>query len=180
MVRSEAEVAIRRPTAESCSGEMMQVDFSDGSKAYLEQTCHHPPITSYYLDGPESLYKLWGFTEFGVKFGYNKSLSMPVCLFLCLCGRVGRSYVRPSLCSNSNERFNGSLSFPERMRTAISVCQCRKSMHASSYMSVDTWKCTVYASFWVVVGSVSVKGVRRYHECAPAKTVGIFSRCFSL
>jgi len=53
-------------------GETLQVDFSDGSKAYLEQTCHHPPITSFKLDGPQGLYDFWGFTEFGVKFGYNR------------------------------------------------------------------------------------------------------------
>lgn len=53
-------------------GETLQVDFSDGSKAYLEQTCHHPPISSFKLDGPQGLYDFWGFTEFGVKFGYNR------------------------------------------------------------------------------------------------------------
>lgn len=53
-------------------GETLQVDFSDGSKAYLEQTCHHPPITSLCLDSPQGLYDFWGFIEFGVKFGYNR------------------------------------------------------------------------------------------------------------
>ena len=42
-----------------CSGETLQVDFSDGSKGYLEQTCHHPPITSFKLDGPQSQYEYW-------------------------------------------------------------------------------------------------------------------------
>jgi hypothetical protein len=53
-------------------GETLQVDFSDGSKAYLEQTCHHPPITSFQLDHPQGLYEFFGFIEFGAGFGYNK------------------------------------------------------------------------------------------------------------
>eukprot|EP00960_Hanusia_phi_P033181 750326-Hanusia_phi.AAC.3 len=53
-------------------GETLQVEYSDGSKAYLEQTCHHPPITSFLLVGPGEVYKYSGFTEFGVGFGYNK------------------------------------------------------------------------------------------------------------
>jgi hypothetical protein len=34
-------------------GETLQVDFSDGSKLYMEQTCHHPPVSSFYLRAPD-------------------------------------------------------------------------------------------------------------------------------
>ena len=54
-------------------GETLQVEYSDGSKAYCEQTCHHPPITSFKLDSPPGAgYEFWGFTEFGAGFGYNR------------------------------------------------------------------------------------------------------------
>jgi hypothetical protein len=34
-------------------GETLQVDFTDGSKLYMEQTCHHPPVSSFYLRSPD-------------------------------------------------------------------------------------------------------------------------------
>jgi hypothetical protein len=55
-VRVRVRACVR---ARAYAGETLQVDFSDGSKGYLEQTCHHPPITSFKLDGPQSLYEYW-------------------------------------------------------------------------------------------------------------------------
>jgi len=53
-------------------GETLQVSYADGSEAYFEQTCHHPPVTSFCLDGPEKGYRYYGHTTFSVGFGYNK------------------------------------------------------------------------------------------------------------
>jgi nitric oxide reductase large subunit len=41
---------------------------------YLEQTCHHPPVSSFYFVGPNSTYTVHGHQTFTVGWGYNKML----------------------------------------------------------------------------------------------------------
>jgi len=53
-------------------GETLQADYSDGSKLYMEQTCHHPPISSFHLVAPGKMYEYYGFTTFDIGFGYNR------------------------------------------------------------------------------------------------------------
>mmetsp|Transcript_38151 Transcript_38151/g.89931 ORF Transcript_38151/g.89931 Transcript_38151/m.89931 type:complete len:438 (+) Transcript_38151:138-1451(+) len=53
-------------------GETLQTEYSDGSKLYMEQTCHHPPISSYHLVGPGGMYQYYGHTTFDIGFGYNR------------------------------------------------------------------------------------------------------------
>mmetsp|Transcript_25916 Transcript_25916/g.62509 ORF Transcript_25916/g.62509 Transcript_25916/m.62509 type:complete len:438 (+) Transcript_25916:63-1376(+) len=55
-------------------GETLQVDYEDGAKAYLEQTCHHPPVSSFLLEGPGAQYRYYGYTTFAIGFGMNKML----------------------------------------------------------------------------------------------------------
>lgn len=42
-------------------GETYQVEKENGTKLYLEQTCHHPPTSHYYLIGPNNKYKIFGY-----------------------------------------------------------------------------------------------------------------------
>jgi len=45
-------------------GETIQRELPDGTKFFAEQTSHHPPITNFYLEGPESSYRFSGFFEY--------------------------------------------------------------------------------------------------------------------
>lgn len=42
-------------------GETFQASKKDGAVIYLEQTSHHPPISNFYLIGPEKQYEMYGF-----------------------------------------------------------------------------------------------------------------------
>uniref|UniRef100_A0A7S0EDB9 Oxysterol-binding protein n=1 Tax=Hanusia phi TaxID=3032 RepID=A0A7S0EDB9_9CRYP len=53
-------------------GETLQVDYGDGSKLYMEQTCHHPPVSSFCLVPPSQSYTVSGHQTFNVGWGYNK------------------------------------------------------------------------------------------------------------
>lgn len=53
-------------------GETLQATFAGGSNLYLEQTSHHPPVTSWYLEGPGSEWKYYGWSTYEASFGYNK------------------------------------------------------------------------------------------------------------
>jgi hypothetical protein len=33
-------------------GETWQARLSDGSSIFLEQICHHPPVSAFHMDGP--------------------------------------------------------------------------------------------------------------------------------
>mmetsp|Transcript_46488 Transcript_46488/g.75879 ORF Transcript_46488/g.75879 Transcript_46488/m.75879 type:complete len:395 (+) Transcript_46488:219-1403(+) len=46
-------------------GETYQATFSDGTQIFCEQTSHHPPISSFYLVGPENVYELSGSMKLG-------------------------------------------------------------------------------------------------------------------
>jgi hypothetical protein len=38
--------------------------WEDGSRIYLEQTSHHPPVSHYYMVGPNKSYKYYGYSNF--------------------------------------------------------------------------------------------------------------------
>jgi hypothetical protein len=42
-------------------GETFTVEKTNGTKLYLEQTCHHPPTSHYCLYGPKNKYKIYGY-----------------------------------------------------------------------------------------------------------------------
>jgi hypothetical protein len=54
-------------------GETFQASAEDGTACYLEQTCHHPPVTTYQFDGPDGLYSLTGWSSFSVKAWFNSA-----------------------------------------------------------------------------------------------------------
>ena len=58
-------------------GETLQTDYGDGSKLYMEQTCHHPPVAAFLLEGAGKEYSASGYLQFSVGFGYNKMLVTP-------------------------------------------------------------------------------------------------------
>jgi len=43
----------------------------DGTRVYLEQTCHHPPITHMLFEGPEGIYRMDGWNSFQAKAWLN-------------------------------------------------------------------------------------------------------------
>jgi hypothetical protein len=44
-------------------GETFTAEMRDGSKIWLEQTCHHPPITHWHMEGPNNLFKFTGYGQ---------------------------------------------------------------------------------------------------------------------
>jgi len=53
-------------------GETLQASFPDGTKLYLEQTSHHPPVTSWLLIGPGQSFRYYGWSTYTASFGYNR------------------------------------------------------------------------------------------------------------
>lgn len=49
-----------KPPLNPILGETHTAELSDGTKIWLEQTCHHPPITHWYMVGPNDLYVFHG------------------------------------------------------------------------------------------------------------------------
>ena len=49
-----------RPPLNPILGETHTAELPDGSKIWLEQTSHHPPITSWFMKGPNNLYTFYG------------------------------------------------------------------------------------------------------------------------
>jgi len=47
-------------------GETYQARGADGANIFLEQTCHHPPTTHFYIDGPNNGYTMHGHQSFSV------------------------------------------------------------------------------------------------------------------
>jgi len=45
--------------------------FEDGSKMFLEQVSHHPPVSNYYMIGPNNNYKYYGSSNFSSGAGFN-------------------------------------------------------------------------------------------------------------
>jgi len=58
-------------------GETLQTEYSDGTRLWMEQTCHHPPVAGFYVEGAGKEYTASGFLQFSVGFGYNKMLVTP-------------------------------------------------------------------------------------------------------
>ena len=56
-------------------GETHQGSFADGTQFYCEHTSHHPPITHFFLEGPNNSYKMYGYYEIGGKLGKNSFTS---------------------------------------------------------------------------------------------------------
>ena len=54
-----------------------QVEFDDGAQLWMEQTCHHPPVAAFFLEGADKEYSASGVMQFSVGFGYNKMLITP-------------------------------------------------------------------------------------------------------
>lgn len=52
-------------------GETYEMYYNDGSKIFLEQTSHHPPITNYIMYGPNNNYKFYGYSNFTSSAGLN-------------------------------------------------------------------------------------------------------------
>ncbi len=52
-------------------GETYEMVWEDGSKLYLEQTSHHPPVSNYIMYGPNKNYKYHGFSNFASSAGIN-------------------------------------------------------------------------------------------------------------
>lgn len=52
-------------------GETLYGAMNDGSKLWAEQTCHHPPVSSFFVEGPGSNYIVYGFYNFSAKAGLN-------------------------------------------------------------------------------------------------------------
>ena len=52
-------------------GETYEMLWEDGSKVYLEQTSHHPPISHYIMYGPDNSYKYYGYSNFSSSAGLN-------------------------------------------------------------------------------------------------------------
>ena len=50
-------------------GETFQALGQDGAYLFMEQTSHHPPITHFYIEGPNGNYKLTGWSQHSIKVG---------------------------------------------------------------------------------------------------------------
>lgn len=56
-------------------GETLEATLEDGSTILIEHTSHHPPISNFYVEGPDSIYKLYGHYEYKMKISPNSLLS---------------------------------------------------------------------------------------------------------
>ena len=52
-------------------GETYQAVGQDGTMVYMEQTSHRPPITNFLFEGPNGLYKMYGWNSFTAKAWLN-------------------------------------------------------------------------------------------------------------
>mmetsp|Transcript_29650 Transcript_29650/g.41327 ORF Transcript_29650/g.41327 Transcript_29650/m.41327 type:complete len:378 (-) Transcript_29650:171-1304(-) len=52
-------------------GETFQATYPDGTKIFLEQISHHPPVSQYELFGPNGSWKMYGFNEYKASFRPN-------------------------------------------------------------------------------------------------------------
>jgi len=53
-------------------GETYQGKHEDGSRIYMEQISHHPPVSYMCHVGPNDMYRWWGYSCFTPKAGWNK------------------------------------------------------------------------------------------------------------
>lgn len=52
-------------------GETFQGEFADGTQIFTEQSCHHPPVTSWQVFGPANSYRMYGYGEWTASFHGN-------------------------------------------------------------------------------------------------------------
>lgn len=52
-------------------GETYQCMYQDGSKIYVEQTSHHPPVSHFEMYGPNKSFYIAGYSKFGSSAGLN-------------------------------------------------------------------------------------------------------------
>ena len=52
-------------------GETYQARMEDGTEVYMEQVCHHPPISYLMLEGPRGLYRYSSYSSFSPKAHLN-------------------------------------------------------------------------------------------------------------
>jgi hypothetical protein len=52
-------------------GETFQARYEDGTEVFLEQTSHHPPVTSWQVFGPGNTWKFYGYGEWEASFHLN-------------------------------------------------------------------------------------------------------------
>ena len=52
-------------------GETYQGYHDDGTRVYMEQVTHHPPVSYMLQEGPNKLYRWWGYSSFSPKAHMN-------------------------------------------------------------------------------------------------------------
>lgn len=58
-------------------GETYQASLPDGSQIFVEQVCHHPPISYLLLEGPNNSYRFYGYSIFAIK-AYLNSINLEI------------------------------------------------------------------------------------------------------
>ena len=66
-------------------GETYQGSLYDGTRLYMEQISHHPPISAWDLEAPDASWRFTGVSEGTASFGGNSVCGI---LSLCLCVSV--------------------------------------------------------------------------------------------
>eukprot|EP00887_Chlorella_sp_A99_P006233 scaffold3.g6233.t1 len=65
-----------RPPFNPILGETFQAFLPDGSRIWLEQVSHHPPVSAFELDGPDGAYVFRGLSEPTVSYKTSGGLSI--------------------------------------------------------------------------------------------------------
>ncbi len=52
-------------------GETFQATYPDGTRVFLEQISHHPPVSQFELFGPNGAWKMYGYNEYRASFRPN-------------------------------------------------------------------------------------------------------------
>lgn len=53
------------------SGETYQAVYDDGTKLYLEQTSHHPPVSHYQMFSPDNAFRMYGHAKMAASLSGN-------------------------------------------------------------------------------------------------------------
>ena len=117
--------------------------FDDGAQLWMEQTCHHPPVAAFFLEGADKEYSASGVMQFSVGFGYNKMLITPQ-----VCG--GAATLRTHACMHARTiahntrlrrgRCTGAVNhapWHTHMRNGTHTCTCRWHTHIRRYAQTD-------------------------------------------
>lgn len=54
-------------------GETFQAMGQDGAMIYMEQTCHHPPVSHFLIEGPNGAYTMKGWSRHSIKMGMQSA-----------------------------------------------------------------------------------------------------------